>query len=76
MSFQLLKNAPASPPPPGVRSNFLNPPSWETRIIALEGAFLSLMLLAVGVRIFVRTRINKVWGWDDCKSSLVDGIMM
>lgn len=66
---QQWQNAPASPPPPGVLSNFIDPPSHRPEIIALEGVFLSLMLMAVAVRIFVRLRVIKTWGWDDCKIS-------
>ncbi|ERF77190.1 hypothetical protein EPUS_06470 [Endocarpon pusillum Z07020] len=62
---QQWQNAPASPPPPGVLSNFVDPPSHKPEIIALEGVFLSLMLMAVAVRIFVRLRVIKMWGWDD-----------
>ena len=64
-----LANLPAASPPPGVRPNFEDPPSYKPSIIALEAVFMTLMGLAVAIRIFVRTRITKAWGWDDCKLS-------
>lgn len=69
-SAQQLQNAPALKPPPGVRPNFVNPPSYESTIVALEGVFLALMLIALSVRVYVRTRITKSIGWDDCKRSV------
>ena len=69
-SLQQLENAPALRPPPGVQPNYVNPPSYESKILALECVFLPLMLIAVGVRIFVRSRMTKIWGWDDCKDTI------
>jgi hypothetical protein len=65
---QQLQNFPALPPPPGVQPNFVNSPSHEPTITVLDAVSFSLVLVAVGVRIFVRARITKIWGWDDCKS--------
>ncbi len=73
---QQLHNAPASPPPPGVLPNFVDPPSHKPEIITLEGLFLSLMLMAVGVRVFVRFRVIKMWAWGDCKISSITRIIM
>jgi len=58
-------NLPAITPPPGVQSNFIDPPSQVKGIIILEAIFIPLMLLAVSARIWVRTRIVKIWGADD-----------
>ncbi|KAI9367180.1 NAD(P)-binding protein [Aspergillus egyptiacus] len=58
-------NWPAGTPPPGVVPNFNDPPSRKTTIIVLEAVFLPLMLLAVSARVFVRTRIIKLWGAED-----------
>lgn len=67
-----LTNMPAAAPPPGVKSNFVNPPSLAPTITVLDGIFISLMLVAVAVRVFVRVRGTKAWGWDDCKSMSID----
>ena len=62
-----IQDIPALAPPQGVRPNFVNPPSREHELIILEGIFVPLMLLFVSMRLFVRARITKKWGWDDCK---------
>jgi len=64
-SVSVDPNQPAISPPPGVQSNFTNPPSQVKGIIILEAIFIPLMLLAVAARVWVRTRIVKIWGADD-----------
>lgn len=64
-SMSVDPNLPAISPPPGVQSNFIDPPSQVKGIIILEAIFIPLMLLAVSARIWVRTRIVKIWGADD-----------
>ncbi|KAE8414778.1 hypothetical protein BDV36DRAFT_236484 [Aspergillus pseudocaelatus] len=58
-------NWPAATPPPGVVPNFDNPPSQRTAIIVLQTIFLTLTVLAVSTRIYVRTCIIKLWGAED-----------
>ncbi|BCS20856.1 uncharacterized protein APUU_21288S [Aspergillus puulaauensis] len=60
-----LDQQPAMPPPPGLETNFVDPPSRQPAIIAMSVVFVSLMLLVVSVRTYTRTRILKSWGWDD-----------
>ncbi|OJJ64192.1 hypothetical protein ASPSYDRAFT_84214 [Aspergillus sydowii CBS 593.65] len=60
-----LDQQPAMPPPPGFETDFVDPPSRQPAIIAMSAVFVSLMLLAVSVRAYTRTRILKSWGWDD-----------
>lgn len=60
---------PAMPPPPGLETNFVDPPSRQPAIIAMSAVFVSLMLLVVSVRTYTRTRILKSWGWDDSKAA-------
>ncbi|KAI0521506.1 hypothetical protein F5B22DRAFT_540674 [Xylaria bambusicola] len=60
----LPPGTPASAPPPGVAPDYVDPTFMGPSFVAL-GIFLSLSLLAVFVRIFVRFRITKAWGWDD-----------
>ena len=62
-----LETEPVMPPPPGVESNFDDPESYAPVVIAVSSVFTSLMIIAVLVRILVRSRIHKQWGWDDCK---------
>ncbi|CEL04012.1 hypothetical protein ASPCAL05146 [Aspergillus calidoustus] len=61
-----LDQVPALPPPPGETWNLDSgrAPS-QTAIMAVAGIFLPLMLLAVITRVYVRTRIIKIWGIED-----------
>ena len=69
-SFPDFQNIPAAPLPHGVlKPNFVDPPTQAPAIEALEGVFMSFMLIALAIRLYVRTRINKQWGWDDCEVS-------
>ena len=65
-SAQQIQNEPALRPPLGVLPNFVNPPSFHASVDALEGVFVSFMLVAVAIRVYVRMKITKLWGWDDC----------
>ncbi|KAL4923647.1 NAD(P)-binding protein [Aspergillus undulatus] len=56
---------PAATPPPGVVPNFEDPPSRKTTIIVLLAVFVPLMLAVVAARVYVRTRITKIWGAED-----------
>lgn len=68
MSSSFLDNYPASTPPEGVAPNFIDPPSRATGIEILDGVFCGLMLITVAIRCYVRGRLTKQWGWEDCKS--------
>jgi hypothetical protein len=65
-----LSSLPVVPPPPGVTSNFVDPPSisWAPRL----AVYLTLppMLLVACLRLFVRLR-NRQIGVDDCKPALL-----
>jgi hypothetical protein len=67
MSSNPLDHFPVGKPPPGTVPNFINPPSKGDALVALDGIFVSFMLVAVLIRIYVRVRLVKVWGWDDCE---------
>ncbi|KAL5335568.1 hypothetical protein BJX70DRAFT_401466 [Aspergillus crustosus] len=58
-------DVPAGLPPPGVVPNFVDHPSLQPAIVSLEAVFMTLILLAVATRIYVRTHILKLWGWED-----------
>jgi len=62
-----LANAPAGVPPPGIQPNLENPPSKDQQMLVLNGIFLPLMLIAVTMRLVVKARFVKQFGWDDCK---------
>ncbi|PHH74156.1 hypothetical protein CDD82_5082 [Ophiocordyceps australis] len=57
-------------PPPGVQPNYIDPPSKAGTLRTLDAVFLTLMLIAVLIRVFVRLRYTKAWGWDDATCAL------
>ncbi|KAL2816546.1 hypothetical protein BJX63DRAFT_430239 [Aspergillus granulosus] len=61
-----LEGIPALSPPPGEVSNLNSgrAPS-QIAILTVAGLFLPLMLMAVITRVYVRTRIIKIWGIED-----------
>ncbi|KAK3323216.1 hypothetical protein B0T19DRAFT_199736 [Cercophora scortea] len=61
----LLGDMPGAPPPPGITPNFINPPSQARGLLVVDFVFVALTLLAVSIRVFVRRRLTKSWGWDD-----------
>lgn len=61
-------NIPATAPPAGVHSNFTNPKTLKTSLIAVNATFLPLMLLVVAIRLYSRDRIVHAMGWDDRKA--------
>ena len=69
-----LVNAPAGVPPLGVQPNFDNPPSKDEQMLVLNGVFLPLMLIAVTMRLVVKARVIKQFGWDDCKPFIASTI--
>ncbi|EDN95676.1 predicted protein [Sclerotinia sclerotiorum 1980 UF-70] len=56
---------PLFPPPPGVISNFVNPPSRATLVISICSIALGLMWLIFLLRIYSKTFISHSLGWDD-----------
>ncbi|TAQ90992.1 hypothetical protein B7494_g724 [Chlorociboria aeruginascens] len=65
------------PPPPGVESNFINPPSQKVFLVSSTVIFNSLMLLAVAIRFYVKGWIKRNLGWDDwtCAFSAITSII-
>lgn len=62
---------PAVTPPPGVISNFEDPPSKAHIIHIVMSVCLGLVTLLVAVRIYTRACISKPLWWDDCKFSIM-----
>ena len=63
-----LSLMPAGPPPPGARSNFVNPAvDGAPNLIACNVILLFVSTLVMGARIASRTLLTD-WrmGWDDC----------
>ena len=60
-------NLPALAPPSGVLSNFDNPETLAPSLVAVNVTFLSLMLVAVTIRLYSRGFVVHALGWDDCR---------
>ncbi len=61
------QNQPLLPPPAGVQSNFVDPPSRASITVWSNAVGLSLMLSCVMIRLYVRGRIMRSLWWDDCE---------
>lgn len=65
-----LSKIPTLKPPPGVKSNFVDPPSLANAIIAVSVVFLALMLIALTVRIYTKWILLRSLWWDDCECQI------
>ncbi|KAH9862708.1 hypothetical protein J1614_010801 [Plenodomus biglobosus] len=70
----LLATLPAASPPPGVVSNFDNPPSRANLLLGLTSAFFALAVISYSIRMYTKIRILRKVTWDDCKSDGVTSI--
>ena len=59
-----------APPPPGVTPNFVNPPDHKLGVIEVLIIFNTLATLCLALRIFTKTYILKVVGWEDAAIAL------
>ena len=69
MNQTLWAEEPALPPPPGMHSNFVNPPSLKTLFIAALALMLFLTSAAVGARLVVKIYVIKSMQLEDCQHS-------
>jgi hypothetical protein len=58
----------ASPPPPGVTPNFVNPESNGYQIIITGIVLLVLMLPFLGARLYAKYSLLRKIHYDDCKA--------
>lgn len=65
-----LDMLPVEQPPAGQTSNFVDPPSLRTELIAVDAVLTALMLLVVSLRVFVRLKWTKAWDLSDCESQI------
>jgi hypothetical protein len=68
-------NLPALRPPPGIKSNFEHPETRAREIIVMNAIFLTLMVLAIGMRFCVRRAGNSAFSWDGCRYARVITLM-
>ncbi|KAF2228640.1 hypothetical protein EV356DRAFT_537928 [Viridothelium virens] len=66
----LLAQYPLVPPPPGVESNFIDPPNFGKSFIIFGGVILPTMLVLLVVRLHTKFRIIGQRSWDDLTSFL------
>lgn len=57
---------PALPPPPGVTSNFDNPPSLTRGMNIAMGVAIPLTTIFFGMRAYTRLFIRRTWIFEDC----------
>ena len=60
-------NFSAIPPPPGLTSNYVNPPSKAIWGTVTTSVCLTVATLLVAMRIYTKLKVLKNPGWDDCK---------
>ena len=71
----ILATIPAVAPPDGVTPNFENPDSLDSLARITVYAALPITFVILLLRLYVRARVQRSWGADDCKICLVDEIM-
>lgn len=64
-------NISAVPAPPGVTSNFVNPPSKAYWDVVTQAVCLTIATLLVAMRMYTKFNVLKSPGWDDCESRIV-----
>lgn len=62
-----LYDIPVGKPPPGVHSNFIDPPSLEAVSLTISVVMTTLALLFVIVRLYANSRLPRGLAIDDCK---------
>lgn len=62
-----LSRTPASPPPPGVTPNFVDPPGSEYEIYSVSLAMCATATVFLLGRLYARGLILKALGLDDCR---------
>ncbi|KAI0897577.1 hypothetical protein F4806DRAFT_406754 [Annulohypoxylon nitens] len=67
---------PATPPPPGQTSNFVNPPTQEATMIAVGVVMITITLAFVVLRLYTSFRVTQKPGLEDwlCITALVFSI--
>ena len=60
-----LNHTPLSPPPHFHSSNFVDPPTLSTTLIAISTACLSLTVPFTAMRLYTKACIVRSVGWDD-----------
>lgn len=62
-----LDTNPARPPPTGQESNLVDPESISYQLVIVIAAMSALVVLLTGSRTYIRLRITRSFGLDDCE---------
>ena len=62
-----LYDRPIQKPPPGIKSNFINPLTLEPAIVAISIVMTTWMLLFAIIRLYANFRSPRGLAIDDCK---------
>ena len=66
-----LATTPAAPPPPGVTSNLINPPTEFRVLLATCIIAWSFTVPAVVIRLFTKLRVHGRLQYEDCECSSI-----
>lgn len=69
--LQTLLDKPAMNAPPGMHHNFINPTNMRNQNYGITIFCLSLSVLAVGMRMWTKTRVVRRVVLEDCSSTLL-----
>ena len=69
-----LSRTPALPPPDGLHSNFIDPPSRADLYIVVVSIAISLMLLCVCLRLYAKIWLIRSPDWDDGRYNLLQKV--
>ncbi|KAG9237431.1 hypothetical protein BJ875DRAFT_453923 [Amylocarpus encephaloides] len=62
---ELLAMFAIAPEPPGVKSNFINPPDRRAPFVVVGAVFLPIMMIFLTIRLYSKFRISRKPSWDD-----------
>lgn len=65
-----LDTTPVRPPPPGHKSNFVDPESRSYQLVIVIAVLSFLTILFTSARVYTRLRITHSFGIDDCRFSV------
>ena len=65
-----LSERPIQEPPPGIKSNFINPQSLEPVILTISIVMTTWMLLFAFIRLYANFRSPRGLAIDDCKMDI------
>lgn len=71
-----LDTTPIRPPPPGHKSNFVDPESRSYQLVIVVSVLSFLTIIFTSVRVYTRLRITHSFGIDDCTFSFLSSFVL